>query len=882
MVKSNSGRRDADEGPDQANRVLGVAAILIGVAIVALLVGGGVYWWTTRSDTDALPVARLPGLTGTPVDRIELAAGALKDWNVLLISADTLRADRVGCYGNTQIQTPAIDRLARQGVRFRKAITPVPITLPSHVSMLTGLNPSHHGVRSNGLFRLSESAETLAARLKKRGYATGAAIGAYVLDSRFGLDQGFDTYDDDVTAGRSPTQFGYRERLAEHVNRPAIAWLRQHAARRFFLFVHYFDPHFPYAPPAPWNERYRHNPYDGEIAYVDTQVEGLLAALDELGLRRRTLVIFTSDHGEALGEHGERTHAIFVYDVTQHVPLIFSAPPPFPQDRFVTQQVGTIDIVPTVLALLGLPAPSDLDGVSLLDPLASRRSIYLESLYPKLTHHWAPVLGIRRDDFKFIHLPKPELYDLRADPRELDNLYAARQDLAAEMYDELKTALGGDPRTATDVQGNLEVDERTRKMLEGLGYVMPTASQRSTTYAAVLPDPKDMIHVSMHLVSAENKIIEGRYAEALEFVQRYNDVSPNDPRAAQLTAQIYRRLDRLDESLTWYRKSVTLGYEVAEAWSGIGAIYVLRNDLPKAERAYARALEIDPHSTPAMLGMGGVRIAQGRDEEAMRHFQDTLKYGKGVNAAMAHFGMSGVYRRAGKIQEADAALARAVEAEPTNPVLAQAAAAHSEKAGDAEQAIQRLRAAADDRPMPDVVLRLARLLNGRAKHDEAAGYVRKALTIEPSNADLHYELGMALLGLKQVVEATQQFQEAVKIDSEHRAALSQLGITLAQMKRFKESLPVMSRAVQVSPESYQARYNLGLVLANLGQYDRAVQELQEAIRLNPKDARLCCKLGIVYARQGKKDQAIAQYRKALAIDPKYAEAIKLLKEAGQR
>ena len=261
-----------------------------------------------------------------PVERIEADAGVLAGFNVVIITADTTRADHVGCYGNRSVETPFIDQLARDGILFAQAITPSPSTLPSHSSLLTGLYPSHHGARANGTFRLDEKVTTLAEMLKQKGYCTGAVISAFVLDSRFGLDQGFDLYHDDLTKGMQYSAHMFRERAAELSNEPATKWLRENADGPFFLWVHYFDPHAVYLPPEPFRSQYADDLYDGEIAYVDAQIGVLLEQLDELGVRQKTLVIYTADHGEGLGEHGEQTHSLLVYDATLHVPLVISCP----------------------------------------------------------------------------------------------------------------------------------------------------------------------------------------------------------------------------------------------------------------------------------------------------------------------------------------------------------------------------------------------------------------------------------------------------------------------------------------------------------------------------------------------------------------------------
>ncbi len=870
--------KPVDSTGDRSTKVLGATAMIIVLAIVAMLVAGGVYWWTTRSSSER-PQRTL--FSGTMADRIDLADGALKGWNVVLISTDTLRADHLACYGNLRIQTPALDDLARQGVLFRQTVTPAPITLPGHASMLTGLNPPHHGVRSNGFFRLRAETGTLASILKKEGYATGAAIGAFVLDRRFGLNQGFDTYDDDVRGGDRPLQFSYPERRAEKVNDAAIAWLRGHAKEKFFLFVHYYDPHFPYSPPAPFDQQYKTNPYDGEIAYVDSQVKRLVGALDELGVRKRTLVVFTADHGESLSEHGERTHALLIYDATQLVPLIFSAPAPFPKNRIVNHQAGTVDIVPTILSLVGVSVPQGMDGVSLTaKPPSSPRPIYIETLYTRLTHNWAPLLGIRRNDFKFIHAPTPEVYDLKADPRELNNLYESKRALATEMFATLKEMLGADPATAADVKGNLPVDDKTRQMLQGLGYVVPAGTSQPATAAGPLPDPKEMIKAEQMLLDAEEMISLNRWKEAEETIRTYLKISPRDPEGSHIAGQIYRQLGQYDEALTWFTRAASLGYQEAEAFAGIGSIWLVKNDLAKAEEAYRKAFQYDPHCTTALIGMGRIHIERKQEAEALKSYQTALEFGQGLNAGMAYLGMSDLHRRAGRAKEADEMLAKAIDADPTNPAIAKVVSTIYERTGNVGLAIDQLRRAADARPTLEGLLKLGQLLNQQKQYNDAVKYLSMALKLSQANPDVYYELGIALAALNQLDPGAQALAKAMELKPDHIGAHSELGKLLARAGRFDQAEPFLTKAVELDPNSYSAHYNLGLLQANREAWDRAVQSLRKSIQLKGDYAKAHSKLGLIFAQQGKKTEAVKEYREALRIDPNDAEARELLKSEG--
>jgi arylsulfatase A-like enzyme len=350
--------------------------------------------------------------------------------NVLLVTLDTLRADRVGSYGYTAAQTPALDGLAARGARFASATTTTPLTLSAHTSLFTGTFPTFHAVRDNTGFHVEDSLTTMAEVLKARGYRTGGFVGAFVLDARWGIAQGFDDYFDDfdLTEDVGPGLDAIQRRGADVVDR-ALAWLGQPSEQPFFGWVHLYDPHTPYAAPAEYASRFpatRDGAYDAEVAYTDAQVARLLAALDAAGRRDDTLVVVLSDHGEQLGEHREQSHGFFVYDATVQIPLIVAGPGVSP--RVVPDQVRIIDVMPTVLDLVGVALPDGVHGTSLRPALDGQRQELLafsESWYPRFHYGWSELQAVRDGAFKFILAPARELYDVAKDPGELTNLAGA-------------------------------------------------------------------------------------------------------------------------------------------------------------------------------------------------------------------------------------------------------------------------------------------------------------------------------------------------------------------------------------------------------------------------------------------------------------------------
>src|SRR5713101_4816300 len=339
---------------------------------------------------------------------------------VVLVSIDTLRADHVGAYGDGQAETPALDAIAREGLVFDAAWSPVPLTLPAHASMLSGRYPPRHGVRANGVHRLAGTVPLVAESFVRGGFRSAAVVGGYPLDARFGLGRGFDLYDDRMPASSAGAH--YPERRGAEVADRAIAWLQQQGTDgRVFLFVHFYDPHADYDPPPPYAARFAGRPYDGEIAYVDAQVGRLRSALEAQGRWRDAVVLVVSDHGEGLGEHGEDTHGMLLYEPTLRVPLVVRAPAVRPGRA--PEAVSIVDVAPTLLALSGLPRLSDADGVSLVGTRDPQRALYAETLGPLLDHGWSGLRALRRGRWKLVDAASPELFDLAADPGERRDLW---------------------------------------------------------------------------------------------------------------------------------------------------------------------------------------------------------------------------------------------------------------------------------------------------------------------------------------------------------------------------------------------------------------------------------------------------------------------------
>jgi arylsulfatase A-like enzyme len=444
---------------------------------------------------------------------------------ILLVTIDTLRADHVGCYGAERAATPTLDTLAAAGVRFAAAVSPAPLTLPAHASLLTALDPPGHGVRHNGIFRLPDAIPTLAERLREAGFATGAVVGSQVLDRRYGLARGFDFYDDRL-AERVAGGSGWPERRADRVVDAALALL-DHLGPRFFLWVHLYDPHAAYDPPAGFASAFASRPYDGEIAFADSQLGRLLGALRARGEEDGLLVVVTSDHGESFGEHGDETHTYLVYETTQHIPLLFAGPG-IPAGRTIAEPVGLVDVAPTLISLArAKPFPTaagrDLSGL-LSGEGGAPANAYFETLAPQLDFGWSPLLGLREGSFKYIRAPRPELYDLATDPGEERNLATRRPELVASLEAALETRLRGAPGRAAPP---LDLTPAENEALAALGYLAPAAVASARELGKVGgDDPKDRLTVIAEVRRAQVSMAEGRAGEGLVRLRALGEVGP--------------------------------------------------------------------------------------------------------------------------------------------------------------------------------------------------------------------------------------------------------------------------------------------------------------------------------------------------------------------
>jgi len=670
--------------------------------------------------------------------------------NVVLVTIDTLRADRVGAYGHAAGETPTIDRLAREGVLVLDAVVQVPQTRPSHASIFTGRYPYEHGIRDNYSKPLAPGTPTIASVLRRQGWDTAAFIGAYPVSRPSGLDQGFAVFDDPFAAGDDTTRQARTERRAKEVVDRALEWLARPRPGPFFAWVHLFDPHAPYEAPEPFRKRHAGSPYDGEVAYADAQIGRIAGWLDTRGLRGRTLVVVTSDHGEGLGEHGEDEHMLFVYDSTLKVPLVLSWPAGLPAGARVHGQFRSVDVLPTLLDLAGVTAPPT-SGASRKAALQAGGRIpanesYAESLYAQLHFGYAPVRALRGDGWKLVDVPRPELYRISEDPHETRNLVDERSPVASAM----RTSLRRFDREQDSVPEMPQVDEAAAERLAALGYVGGgPASGRSAAGVDLKDKITEVQRYTRDMREGLRLYREGQYAAAARLLRRVSETSPPSFNVQYYLGRSLLDARRYSDAIPYLRKAAEMaptrrtlsGLAAAPIYAYLVEAYAGAGQMSTALSTLDTALAVAPANAELLRAKGSLLLRQGDLAGA----RAALEKARSVNAGepRLHVELSNVYRNLGALAPAEA---------------------------------------------------------------EA----REAVRLEPKSPEGHVALGLAAGALGREAEAGRSFREALRLSPDHPDALFYLGAVELRAGRAAAAAPLLERLVAKEPAYPQARETLAL------------------------------------------------------------------------
>ncbi len=783
--------RRRTEGPPPApasswRRAIVVSALAAG-ALAAL-----VFWMRGRAPrTDAEVQARL--------ERLSPARAGL---NVVVVTLDTTRADRLGCYGFSGVATPNIDALAREGVVFDNATATVPLTFPSHSSMFTGLIPPHHGVRDNGGFFLDDASVTLAERLKSAGYATGAFIGAWVLESRWGLGQGFDRYSDRFELNKyKVVSLGTVQKPGDEVMTDALGWLDTVKSGRFFAWVHLYDPHAPYEPPEPYASRYPDKPYLGEIAYTDAVVGRLVSWLRDNGQLERTIVVVTADHGESLGDHGEAAHAYFIYGATTHVPFIVRTP--WGLKGRNASRVSGVDLMPTVLELVGLPPEQGLDGRSvaraLLDPQAALGHVaYSETYFPRYHFGWQHLRSLRDERWTFVDAPEPELYDLAADPGETRNVFKANSARAEELRVRMERMAESAGEKAPERQG---LDPDTLQRLAALGYV---GNVIDVDPSAVLPDPKHKLKLFsmmnaakaraqdddvpaavalMRQVIAEDPDIMDAHLTLGNWLARSRDpegaiaaykaalsLKPDDEVSLTNLAQLFRARGRREDELAAlevFRTALRVNPKNPQSWYQLATLYLDARRLDDARASFDDALKANPKMGAAYNGLGVVAFERGDLPRAEELVRKGLELEPGLRTG--RFNLARIREARGDARTAEALYEEEVATYNDNGRAWFNLAQLRRGRGDREAYLATLRTAIEKAPdFGAPYWYLAREELGAGRLDAAKDLAQRGLTAQPVSdvAPLgHYVLADVLNRQGRAQEAAVEVAKARKLEA---------------------------------------------------------------------------------------------------------------------
>jgi choline-sulfatase len=752
--------------------------------------------------------------------------------NLLLITFDTTRADHLGCYGSAEAFTPVLDKLAREGVLFENCMAVAPITLPTHTSILTGLYPFNHGARNNGTHYVPAEVTTLAEVLQGQGFDTGAVVSALVLDSRYGLDQGFDEYDDDLSAGGNVGEFVFPETTADNTARRAIRWLDERGEERWFLWLHFFDPHAIYAPPAEFAAKCS-TKYDGEIAFADDELGRVLDSLRKKGELDETLVLMTADHGENLGEHEERSHSLFVYDATSRIPLIMRHPA-LAQGHRIEEVVSQVDMAPTVLDLLGVRADIGRDGRSLAraalddDYTLTPEPAYTEGMASYYNHGWSDLRAVRDERGRYIRAPREELYDIGKDAGEVTNLLPGEEARATVYQGYLESFLSsGDTDMRAGDSGDLPED--MREAFAALGYVW-SASIAAGPEGRL--DPKDGVKLWNRNMEA-NDLIENGHPEQAEVIllQLLKDDPLSVPARTTLCdlysqskrfeeardllrtvvempgvqSRMVLRLAQLERDLGGdWRSALTRAKQLdprdPEAWAREGEWLGEDGDATGAEASHMKALELDDRSVVALTGLGNIEKGKGNYPAAEIHFQQAIAADPTYAPAWFFLGICASERE-------DIAAAR----------------------GFYEKAI-----AVDDVHVPSLV-NLAGILRTLPGHEaDAERYLLKAVEADPETFFGYLNLGALYMAQRNAERALWAYQHATQLDASQVDPWLQLMVIHRILGNVSSSLTAAEAVLRIRPQDAKAHLIAGLACEATGRLTDADTHVRAALASSPQ------------------------------------------------
>lgn len=769
-------------------------------------------------------------------DNLPLVSRSLQGYNLVIITLDTTRADYIG-FNNSERSglTPHLNRLASRGVSFLNCFAPAPLTLPSHCSLFTGKYPLGHGVRNNASYGLGSAEVTLAELFKKNGYTTYAVISAYVLASKFGLNQGFEVYDDSLDSSRMINSFT-SEIPADRVYAKFSLWYEKHFNEKFFSWIHFYDPHQPYEPPPPFDKQYRNNPYAGEVAFVDRYVGKIISDLKKKGIYQRTLVVVFGDHGEDLGEHDEYGHGTFCYNESLKVPLIFSKNLGYRSGARINVSTHLVDVMPSLLELFGIKSRVKFHGESLLglDPVQSGnkdRLLYFESMYPNEEMGWAPVTGIIENHFKYIHLPKAELYDLKADSLEKNNLYYKKFNVSRRLNKRLEQFVITHSEKKKAYKKKLSSEDM--KHLESLGYISSFKKSKK------LIDPKKGIAFKSRLREIKKLIVQNSLKRAESDLKKLTAAEPDikSPIVFDFFVEIYKTLKNREKLIKVQNRAVEEFPLNNQLKINLANTYFNLRNFIESEKLCRDIITIDPGFSRAYILLGKIFLNQQRYTESKSHFQKALEL-EPLNQALKKM-MAEVLIRSGDLGEAKSLLKKI----GNNPVLLAnrfdhdllvrvAARLVSLRELDAAQGILS-RILEIDEANIRALNELAGLYLRRRNPERARMLYDRALGLKPDSALTLANLGIfKLIKFQQskdgslLAEALDSFNKSIEGDPYHAPAVNGRASVRMFQNRIGDAIEDWKKVIEIQPNFYDAYFNLGIAYLRLKKPADALKYLE--------------------------------------------------------
>jgi arylsulfatase A-like enzyme/Flp pilus assembly protein TadD len=748
--------------------------------------------------------------------------GKCSDLNLMVITLDTIRADRIGAYGYQPAETPNIDRLAATGILFENCYAPVPITLPAHCSIFTGRYPLGHQVRDNGTFLLDEGEVTLAEKMKEQGFQTYAVIAAYVLLARFGLNQGFDLYDDSLEVNVILKNYN-SEIKADQVYAKFSRWFKKmNPQKKFFTWIHFYDPHTPYDPPEKYKKKWGNNPaalYNGEVAFVDTFVGKIIDDLKTANLLEQTLVVIVGDHGEAFGEHLEYGHAIFCYEQNLKVPLVFYNPQVFPgklKGLRVKDRVSLIDVMPTILELYGQEIPGEIQGQSFAHLLTGHldkkeRTFYIESMHGKEEMGWAPLTGIIYEQYKYISLPEPELYDLTADSNEKDNLFWKKNRLARDLDKRLMNLVSGySTRGRTgEAYSRRQLTESDTKHLQTLGYISAFSNKTNTNL-----DPKKGVIFDKKFLEIDKAINQGDLDQAETRLQEIVKNSPEiqSPKYFETMMTIYRKKKDMDNVIRITRQAVEAFPQITNFKVTLAQVYFNTNLLEEADKTALEVIKAAPTETRAYILRGRIAEKKDRIPEALAYFE------------------------------------KALVLEPQNVSLK---------------------------------VSYAKLLAENKNYPKAGEICKELLTNQEVLKDptVKTKLGVVLVQIHQDDLGYKVLTEVKEANNANAEMWNYLGIFYFRKKQYDQALKAYQESIKLDPAIAETYNNLGtlyltifLSSRDMQMRDQAIKAFNKALQLDPKQVSALNGRGSAYKFGSRVRDALKDWNKIIAIKPGFTDA----------